>query len=295
MQYTPNYNLTIAEGADAVNPLTQIFPNFSTIDTAMEDNKEHGVTTASEVTTGGVHAIVRVDPNVPVFRFTATSAWTTGDTMTLDGSAVTVHLADGTAPKSGAYVIGAEVLAIVNGSLVTLMTGASFDGVVSFNSRQGVVTPQSGDYTANQIGYNNTVSGLTATDVQSAIDEIAAGGGGGSYTLLWTNPDTTASFANQNVQLSSSDYDLLMIEYQYSTTVTGTKSVIYTKGRQGLVEYSTNVNNTTHAFVQRYVDYVSDTEVTIQGAVMQTITANTLTQSFNNDYLIPVHIYGIKM
>lgn len=172
MQYTPNYNLTIGEGSDAVNPLTQIFPNFTTIDGAMEDNKEHGITTASEVTTGGVHAIVRVDPNVPVFRFTATSAWTTGDTMTLDGSAVTVHLADGTAPKSGAYVIGAEVLAIVNSSLVTLMTGASFDGVVSFNSRQGVVTPQSGDYTANQIGYNNTVSGLAATDTQAAIDEI---------------------------------------------------------------------------------------------------------------------------
>lgn len=172
MQYTPNYNLTIAEGTDAVNPLTQIFPNFTSIDTAMEDNKEHGITTASEVTTGGVHAIVRVDPSVPVFRFTATSAWTNGDTMTLDGSAVTVHLADGTAPKSGAYVIGAEVLAIVNSSLVTLMTGASFDGVISFNSRQGVVTPQSGDYTANMIGYNNTSSGLSATDTQGAIDEI---------------------------------------------------------------------------------------------------------------------------
>lgn len=172
MQYTPNYNLIIAEGSDAVNPLTQIFPNFTAIDGAMEDNKEHGVTTASEVTTGGVHAIVRVDSSVPVFRFTATSAWTTGDTMTLDGSAVTVHLADGTAPKSGAYVIGAEVLAIVNGSLVTLMTGASFDGVTSFNSRQGIVTPQSGDYTANMIGYNNTTSGLAATDIQGAIDEV---------------------------------------------------------------------------------------------------------------------------
>lgn len=175
MRYTTNYNMIIGEGTDAVNPLTQIFPNFETIDAAMEANKEHGVTTASEVTTGGVHAITRVDSSVNVFRFTATSAWTTGDTMTLDGQSVTVHLADGTAPKSGAYVIGAEVLAIVNASLVTLLTGASFDGVISFNSRQGVVTPQSGDYTANMIGYNNTVSGLTATDAQSAIDEVAGG------------------------------------------------------------------------------------------------------------------------
>lgn len=174
MRYTPNYNMVIGEGTDAVNPLTQIFPNFETIDTAMENNKNAGITTASEVTTGGVHAIVRVNTSSPVFRFTATSAWTTGDTMTLDGSAVTVHLTDGTAPKSGAYIIGAEVVGIVNGSLVTLLAGASFDGVLSFNSRQGVVTPQSGDYTANMIGYNNTTSGLSAADVQSAVDELAS-------------------------------------------------------------------------------------------------------------------------
>lgn len=173
MRYTSNYNMVIGEGTDAVNPLTQIFPNFEIIDTAMENNKNAGITTASEVTTGGVHAIVRVNTSVPVFRFTATSAWTTGDTMTLDGSAVTVHLTDGTAPKSGAYVIGAEVVGVVNGSLVTLLAGASFEGVLSFNGRQNVVLPQSGDYTANMIGYNNTASGLIATDEQGAIDELA--------------------------------------------------------------------------------------------------------------------------
>lgn len=174
MRYTANYNMIIGEGTDAVNPLTQIFPNFETIDGAMEANKESGITAASEVTTGSVHAIVRVNPNVPVFRFTATSAWTTGDAMTLDGSAVTVHLADGTAPLSGAYVIGAEVVGVVNASLVTLLTSATFDGVKSFNSRNGVVLPQSGDYTANQIGYNNTISGLTSANVQDAIDELAS-------------------------------------------------------------------------------------------------------------------------
>lgn len=182
MRYTPNYNMVIGEGTDAVNPLTQIFPNFETIDSAMESNKNAGITTASEVTTGGVHAIVRVNTSAPVFRFTATSAWTTGDTMTLDGSAVTVHLTDGTTPKSGAYIIGAEVVGIVNGSLVTLLAGSSFDGVLSFNSRQGVVTPQSGDYTANMIGYNNTTSGLSATDIQSAIDELASNPAGDNYS-----------------------------------------------------------------------------------------------------------------
>ena len=44
--------------------------------------------------------------------------------------------------------------------------------VESFNGRNGTVTPTSGDYEADQITYDNQVSGLTATDVQAAIDEL---------------------------------------------------------------------------------------------------------------------------
>lgn len=46
-------------------------------------------------------------------------------------------------------------------------------GVASFNGRTGAVNPQSGDYDAGMIDYDNTTSGLTATDVQAAIDELA--------------------------------------------------------------------------------------------------------------------------
>ena len=241
MQYTPNYNLIIAEGTDAVNPLTQIFPNFTAIDTAMENNKEAGITTASEVTTGGVHAIVRVNSSVPVFRFTATSAWTTGDTMTLDGSAVTVHLADGTAPKSGAYVIGAEVLAIVNGSLVTLMTGASFDGVVSFNSRQGVVTPQSGDYTANQIGYNNTISGLVSTDVQAAIDELAAL----PPTLAWTELTSVTGTTTVNIPAGTNEVLMNVIYGSIAFVIHFIPSLPSQALRNGYYTSATNFANAT--------------------------------------------------
>lgn len=44
--------------------------------------------------------------------------------------------------------------------------------VKSFNGRYGAVSPQTSDYDANQIDYDNTVSALLATDVQSAIDEL---------------------------------------------------------------------------------------------------------------------------
>ena len=174
MQQTTNYNLLIPEGTDVVNPLTQVNPNFQTIDGAMFANKQASIGTATEVVTGTVHAINRNNPDSDVFRFTATGAWTAGDTMTLDGQSVTVHLSDGTTPATNSYIIGAEVLAMVNGSLVTLAisTTPPAQGVTSFNSRTGAVVPTASDYDASMIDYDNTTSGLAATDTQAAIDEV---------------------------------------------------------------------------------------------------------------------------
>lgn len=45
-------------------------------------------------------------------------------------------------------------------------------GVYSFNGRTGAVSPAIHDYDADQIDYDNTTSGLTADDVQEAIDEL---------------------------------------------------------------------------------------------------------------------------
>lgn len=46
-------------------------------------------------------------------------------------------------------------------------------GVASWNGRTGAVNPAAGDYNASQVDYDNTNSGLTATDTQDAIDELA--------------------------------------------------------------------------------------------------------------------------
>jgi hypothetical protein len=63
-------------------------------------------------------------------------------------------------------------------------------GVSSFNSRTGSVVSQAGDYGAAQIAYNNGVSGLSATEVQAAIDELAAAQidvTGSNSRLVWKN------------------------------------------------------------------------------------------------------------
>lgn len=153
MQYTTHYNLNLPEGTDIVNPLVQDNPNYSAIDAAMFANKQAVIGTATEVVSGTVHAITRLNTDSDYFKFTATGNWNTGDSMSVDGTAVSVYLSDGTAPGTGAYIINSEVLALLNGSRVTLIVS-------------------SGAVAANAVSYDNSGSGLTATNVQDAIDEI---------------------------------------------------------------------------------------------------------------------------
>ena len=80
--------------------------------------------------------------------------------------------------------------------------------VESFNTRTGAVTPQASDYDADQIDYDNTVSGLTATDVQAAIDELASVPGG---VTSW-NTRTGA------VTPQASDYDADQVDYDNTTS-----------------------------------------------------------------------------
>lgn len=289
MQSTTNYSMNLVEGTDLVNIPVQLNPNFQTVDAEMFKNKQAGIGTATEVVTGTVHAVVRSNVDADVFRFTATGAWTSGDTMTLDGSAVTVHLADGTAPATGAYIIGAEVVAVVNGTLVTLLTssGAIDPGVTSFNSRTGAVVPTASDYDASMVDYDNTLSGLTATDAQSAIDELAANVGG-SYTLLWTNPDATVAFNSGAIVLSedSSDYDFLLIDYKMSTTSSYRSTNTISTQANGIISLMDDV------FYLRQINSISGNSMSFGNCLKYGTYGATPTTSNNN--LIPYKVYGIK-
>lgn len=156
MQYTTHFNLMLPEGTDIVNPLVQQNPNFSDIDAAMYANKQGAVGSATELTAGTVHTITRANPDSNVIKFTATSNWTAGDSMVIDSTPVSVFLSDGTAPATGAYVINTEVLLILSGTRVTLITSKSDPSTIA----------------ADHVTYDNSISGLSATDAQSAIDEV---------------------------------------------------------------------------------------------------------------------------
>lgn len=155
MTQTTNYDLNIVEGTDVVNPLVQTNPNFETIDTVMKANEVRGVANATEVKSGTNHAITRINANA-VFKFVATSDFRTGDTFSVDGTTVTATLVDGTLPKDRAFVVGTSVMCILDGIRLTFVNCESV----------------STDIDADNVNYDNTESGLSATNVQDAIDEI---------------------------------------------------------------------------------------------------------------------------
>lgn len=176
MQSTTNYNLNIVEGTDVVNPLTQFNPNFTAIDTAMFANKQASIGSATELTSGTVHTITRLNPNSNYIKFTATSNWNLGDSMSVDGTTVSVYLPDGTAPSTGCYVINSEVFMILNGTRATLYVSPvpSLDSL----SNTSITTPADGE----SLVFDGTVwanKQLTAANVpfggRSIADALNAG------------------------------------------------------------------------------------------------------------------------
>ncbi len=93
--------------------------------------------------------------------------------------------------------------------------------VETFNSRSGAVTPAAGDYNGTQVTYDNTLSGLTATDLQAAVDELAAAPGG----VTSFNSRTGA------VVPAASDYDAIQVDFDDTVAQTGSSNV------QGALEY----------------------------------------------------------
>lgn len=154
---TTHFGFNIAEGTDVVNLLTQCYPNFTDLDGYLYAIKNTGVTQGTHTKVGTVHQIVLTDSDCTMFKFVATGNYASGDTFTVDGNAVTATAMDGTSLPAGAFVINQSVVGILNGLVLTIV---GVPGVSSID--------------AEDVVYDNTGSGLTATDAQAAIDEVVS-------------------------------------------------------------------------------------------------------------------------
>lgn len=152
MNYTTNYNLNKPEGTDLYNHLTIDNPNMDTIDAAMHANKLQAIGDATELVSGTVHAITRADGDQNIFRFKATGDFKVGDTITVDGVTVNAYTTGGQPLLNDAYVLSAEVVCILDGTSLWVLVNKTPD--------------------ASEVDYDNSVSGLSAANVQNAIDEV---------------------------------------------------------------------------------------------------------------------------
>ena len=125
MRKSKNFELNLYEGSDLFNPLTNDVPNYEKIDEQMEKNYNASVGKATELRTGTVHALTRVNTNCPMIHFTATSNFTSGDTFTVDGVQVSALLVDGSTLPTNCYIIGSEVLCYLKGTLLTFYIAGS--------------------------------------------------------------------------------------------------------------------------------------------------------------------------
>ena len=132
MTQSTHYKLKLVQGSDIVNPLDNDKPNYEAIDTALYNVEESAIGTATELTTGPVHALTRISINTDsgavqnVFRFRATSRYNVGDTFTVDGNVVTALYPDGSTLSDGCYIIGSEVICSLYETQLTFYIGKEY-------------------------------------------------------------------------------------------------------------------------------------------------------------------------
>lgn len=142
MNTTTNFELQTYEADDIVNVMTVDKSNIEKIDEVMKANQLSGIGTATELKSGSVHAITRANGDVSVFRFTATSNFTAGDTFVVDTTQVTALLPSGESLGTGAYVIGAEVLCSLRDTLLTVYVTTGEVAVAADSERLGGNLPE---------------------------------------------------------------------------------------------------------------------------------------------------------
>lgn len=161
MTNTTNYNLNIVQGTDLVNPLIQTNPNFETIDSAMKANADRGVQLATELKSGSVHRITRTNTSAPVFYFVATTDYVAGETFTVDSVQCTAYTTDGQPLTTNAYRIGAKVIGIITGTVITFLVSSGQAAIASDSERLGGELP----------AYYGTASSVTTA--QNTADRAA--------------------------------------------------------------------------------------------------------------------------
>lgn len=140
-----------------------------------------------------------------------------------------------------------------------------------------------GARTAEDIAYDNTDSGLEATDVQAAIDELAQSGGGRTVIVLWTGDKSTTG------AISLSDSFLNFDEIELIWGANRTENT-YLKS----IRFNVSDINTT-IFAQYGDNWFSNTSTYCLWAGHFTqINEFTIDNIQSSSQYAPVHVYKLR-
>ena len=135
--------------------------------------------------------------------------------VTTAGNAATTA-GNAAATATAANTVAGNALTVANG--INAKVGVLTDLTTTDKSTVVNAINEVNGKDAADIPYDNTGSGLTATDVQAAIDEVAQGGGGSAnvtYEELWANPDITTAFSAQTVTPTSlNGHTAFVVEFE---------------------------------------------------------------------------------
>ena len=243
MTRTSNYDLIVVEGSDKVNLLTQMNPNTEKIDEVMKTNEKSGVQIATELLSGTVHAITRTVKSASMFKFTAVSNYTSGDTFTVDGIQVTALLTSGEALGTGAYIIGSEVLCSLKDTLLTVYTQGGTVKVAEDSEKLGGNLPE---YYAKQSDLNivrSTADSASSLSRQNSdklnnlpqIEFGVANNGTVVFKKAFKEPPIVILTANNNNPSllftgNITDVSTTGFSYTYAYTTSGTDWTRYLNG-----------------------------------------------------------------
>lgn len=226
MNHSTHFNLNLPTGTDIVNPLTVDVPNYQEIDEQMYLNQSASVGTATELKTGTVHAITRARTNQNVFRFKATSVFNVGDTFTVDGGNVTALYVDGSTLKDRCFIIGSDVLCILNGASLTVMANYVQNAEeVPFDSANVILSALNVQRAIENASLATGTSYDGSTSVKTKIDSIKSGT---LMTVTRTTGETWLSLLNRLKENFESGYTQF---WKLRLTVDGNSNTIFTPVR----------------------------------------------------------------
>lgn len=214
MRQSTNYDLQLYDGGDKFNPLSVENVNMESIDEQMKVNADYSVPKATIIKAGTVHNITRSNKDASMFHFTATAEYNAGETFTVDDNIVSVETSSGDALQTGAFVIGAEVLCCLVGSIMTVFSSAGVD-LSNVNAATLENHPASYFATEQDLSVTNAAAisaGNIANENRTRIEALE--GATTTATTLISELTATGTF---NLSKNIANYKYLYVDFYISS------------------------------------------------------------------------------